>query len=534
MRVVLAAACATGLAGLPGLGPLAGADKPPTGATRPPEPDKFKVVRTLEIGDRPTSPHAFSPDSQVLAVAAGKRVHFRSAATGKEARPAWDAEEFLDGAEKSITHLAFVDAKTVLVCAEPNRVVHLRSYPAGERVAQFDLGTESVHNLAVAPGLVAVTTEGSALRVWSAPQWKKPVEIAPVKGYASALAFSPDRSELAVGNGKQVYVYGTADGKFLRQWKPAEPWPHTIRLAYAPDGRSIALTTESTWDPRAGFEHLPHEIELRDVGLKTVRTRVKWNFAPSGLQAHAYHIQYTPDGKTLVVLCNDQKIRLFETATGGLRATAQLPGVLSRVSLSPAGRLIGIRTNNWGEWQIDLLDWRAAAEQGEPLEASGLDAVWNDLASPDSATGYKAVVRLCASPALAINLIAERLKPVPVVNDDVVAAWVADLGSESFTKREAAEKRLTEAGDLAEAGVRAAIQSDSVERQIRAARVLKTIENANRERLRALRAVEVLEYLNTPMCRDVLKGLAAGAPGARLTLDARAALARLESSDPKP
>jgi hypothetical protein len=144
------------------------------------------------------------------------------------------------------------------------------------------------------------------------------------------------------------------------------------------------------------------------------------------------------------------------------------------------------------------------------------------------------VVRLCANPGLAINLIAERLRPVPVVNDDLVAAWVADLGSESFARREAAEKRLTEAGDLAEASLRAAAQSDSVERQIRAARVLKSIESGTRDRVRALRVVEVLEYLNTPMCRDVLKGLAAGAPGARQTLDARSALARLESSDPKP
>ncbi|VTT99127.1 wd-40 repeat protein : WD repeat-containing protein, putative OS=Talaromyces stipitatus (strain ATCC 10500 / CBS 375.48 / QM 6759 / NRRL 1006) GN=TSTA_110140 PE=4 SV=1 [Gemmataceae bacterium] len=531
---ILVAACAAGFVGLPALGLLAGADEPSTGADRPPEMDKFKVVRTLEIGDRPTSPHAFSPDSQVLAVAAGKRVLFRSTVTGKEARPAWDAEEFLDGSEKNITYLAFVDARTVAVSAEPNHVVHLRSYPTGERIAQIDLGTDSVSYLATAPGLVAVASEGKIIRVWSAPQWKKPLEIVPVKGYASGLAFSPDRSEVAVGQGAKICVYGVRDGKLIRQTVPESPWPYSVKLAYAPDGRSIALTTEGGWGPLAGRQQPQHVIELRDVGLKTVRTSVKWDVVASGLQAQAYHLQYTADGKTLLALCNDQKVRMFETATGGLRTTAHLPGVLNRVSLSPDGRLIGIRTNNWSEWQIELLDWRAAAEQGEPLEAAGLDAAWNDLASPDSGAGHKTVVRLCANPGLAINLIAERLRPVPVVNDDLVAAWVADLGSESFARREAAEKRLTEAGDLAEASLRAAAQSDSVERQIRAARVLKSIESGTRDRVRALRVVEVLEYLNTPMCRDVLKGLAAGAPGARQTLDARSALARLESSDPKP
>ena len=46
------------------------------------------------------------------------------------------------------------------------------------------------------------------------------------------------------------------------------------------------------------------------------------------------------------------------------------------------------------------------------------------------------------------------------------------------------------------------------------------------ERLRAYRAVEVLERIGTPEAREVLQALAKGAPGALVSQSAQAALAR--------
>jgi hypothetical protein len=48
------------------------------------------------------------------------------------------------------------------------------------------------------------------------------------------------------------------------------------------------------------------------------------------------------------------------------------------------------------------------------------------------------------------------------------------------------------------------------------------------ETLQAVRAVEALEHIGTPEARKLLETLATGAPEARQTRDAKAALRRLE------
>ena len=45
--------------------------------------------------------------------------------------------------------------------------------------------------------------------------------------------------------------------------------------------------------------------------------------------------------------------------------------------------------------------------------------------------------------------------------------------------------------------------------------------------LRTMRAVEILEHIATPAARDLLAEWAKGAPGARLTEEAKASLERL-------
>lgn len=145
------------------------------------------------------------------------------------------------------------------------------------------------------------------------------------------------------------------------------------------------------------------------------------------------------------------------------------------------------------------------------------------------------MVALGAHPGAAAELLGAKLKPVPTPSGEAVKAWIEDLGSETFAAREGAERALAKLGDAVESELRAAATSGNADRRAVATRLLGAATRPDApERLRGLRAVEVLEYTDTPAARAVLKALAAGAPAALLTRDATAALARLEALNKKP
>ena len=184
---------------------------------------------------------------------------------------------------------------------------------------------------------------------------------------------------------------------------------------------------------------------------------------------------------------------------------------------------------------VAVVDWRGAKPAKNPPDARQLDLLWADLASEDTGKGYRAVVALGAAPTHAARLIGEKLDPVDQPDARRVKGLIAALGSREPDERAAAERDLAKLGDVIVAELREAAKDDNGERQRRAFDLLREAERrGSPDRLRVLRAVEVLEYADTPTGREVLGALAGGAPSALLTRDAKAALARLKALDPKP
>jgi hypothetical protein len=103
------------------------------------------------------------------------------------------------------------------------------------------------------------------------------------------------------------------------------------------------------------------------------------------------------------------------------------------------------------------------------------------------------------------------------------------LDSKNFAIRDRAEKALEKAGDAAEGPLRRALdKGGSLNLRRALERLLARLSDMApaAERLRQLRALEVLENLRTPEARAVLESLSAGPPEAWLTRQATAALAR--------
>jgi HEAT repeat protein len=110
-----------------------------------------------------------------------------------------------------------------------------------------------------------------------------------------------------------------------------------------------------------------------------------------------------------------------------------------------------------------------------------------------------------------------------------VARLLRDLDDEEFAVREAAETALNRLGERAVPALRETLDGKPGAEVRR--RVTKLLDQIDQERnphyLRSLRAIEVLERMETSEARKVLEDLAKGVSEARQTQEAKASLDRL-------
>ena len=161
------------------------------------------------------------------------------------------------------------------------------------------------------------------------------------------------------------------------------------------------------------------------------------------------------------------------------------------------------------------------------ISAKRLEELWNELASADAAKAYRALQTLVTTPAQSVHLLRQRLPKSAGVDAARLARLLTDLDSEQFAVRGKAARELEKRGESARPALRK-LQSESrsAEARRRAQQLLDKLEGPTR--LRAVRAVEVLEHLGTPEARHFLQKLSGGIPEARLTQEAKTALERLD------
>jgi hypothetical protein len=164
----------------------------------------------------------------------------------------------------------------------------------------------------------------------------------------------------------------------------------------------------------------------------------------------------------------------------------------------------------------------------QPAELQGL---WADLASDDGVRAYRAMWATVAAAHHVVPFLGQRLRPVQPADKQRLARLIADLDSDRFAVRDQAAKELERFGELAEPALRQALQVPGVSLELRRrlepllAKLLRPVTDP--QQLQALRAIEALEHIGTVEARRVLVNLAKGAPEARVTQEANAALERL-------
>jgi WD40 repeat protein len=153
-----------------------------------------------------------------------------------------------------------------------------------------------------------------------------------------------------------VRFYDPAAGRVVRQYRLGTEGTRPEPVAIAPDGRTLA-TRES------------EAVGLWDLDIGQRRTRL------AGLTSR-FEVRgvFSADGRSLVTTRTDRggldRVEVWDTATGGLRAGTPADGIRFAVAVSPNGRLVAIPDDGLRCW--DMLADRELWKGGPFFSAAAL------------------------------------------------------------------------------------------------------------------------------------------------------------------
>jgi WD40 repeat protein len=508
---------------------------------------------------------AISPDGKILASADHHGVIcLWDAATGQRA-------DRQSAHRNWVRTVAFSPDGKTLASTDGDGAILLWESLTGRLLRRLPTGLPDIYHIEFTPDGNSLVLGGfrNALYLWDIQRNKL---IRKFKGHDIAgwtFALAPDGKTLACGTQHgQVVFWDISTGREQPPVGPHGEW--IIALAFSGDGKRIVTVEKDDdsirlWDRASGKElgqfkeHSCNKIALSPNGnvlamgggqqpvwlYDTATGKMLYEFGLEGLEnlgleelGIVWEISISPDGRMVAAADTGGQLVIWELATGRPRIMfkSQREATVYSHVWSSDSRLIAT-----GSTDTTAIVWDVTAQPGrrepksEKLAAKELSALWNELADGNASRAYRAMGALIRHQSQAVTLIKERLPPMRSPEPKRVAELLVDFDSEEFAVRRKATQELEKFGDVIEPALRKALAGNpSAEKERRVQQLLDKLCGATSpERLRLLRAIEVLERVDTGEALAVLKSLAGSAPEARLTQEAKAALDRLEKQQAK-
>jgi WD40 repeat protein len=345
-----------------------------------------------------------------------------------------------------------------------------------------------------------------------------------VQGFAGAVfvAVSPDGRKIAAAGhaGLALRDFNTERGwVILDEYKERSgpkcglsPPPCGVPVRFSPCGRWLLVDD--------------HGLEVWDIRKRPIRAG-KFDTPRSGEWMWSDG-SISPDGRylTAVVRAKDGSTELcvWETASASEVYRFRPARGVAGCSFTADGKRLVIAHQD-----TTLSVWDRSGIEARQLGAVPAGEEWKWLGSRDAKQAHAAARALVTKPERALEVLAPQFVPAEAALTDRL---IAGLDDKEYRVREAAERALAELGARAEQALRVAVtKSESPEVRARAAVLLRALGPGEGrlagERLRAARAVEVLEGIASPEAKKLLAIWAATYPNSPLASEANAALKRM-------
>lgn len=515
--------------------------------------DDGKISRSWQSVSIMVTALAFSGDGKTLAAGFLEGpIRFYDAATGQERFQH-------QGLLKAIRKAVYLPDNNTLATLGGDGRVRLWDLRSHQEVRSLD-PPENRGSLACLSGdgrSVITVNKDETLSFWNdgklEMKWKTKKPVRP-----AALALSADAKLLASSQPDRFVHLENTQGKELRKFRGLRT--PASRLAFSPDSRMLAGQIDRyllLWDvegqePSRTLDlrtplnceliFAPDSLSLATLaGDNVVRLwevasgQVRASFAghPSGVSAAAF----SADGKLLITAGQDRTLRSWDLATGESLHRLEQAAVATALACSPDGRTVASGNNDTTTLIWDAARFRRHNERPTVrLDQATIDRLWTELASDNAARAYEAKCRLAGSPRQAVALMKERLQEQLDEEQKHIRELLVRLDGEQFSERERAGRALLRLGRRAEAPLRKILSGNSsAELRRRASDLLEKLrapENRTTPALTltSLRCVELLERLDTSEARAVLKEWADASADEPRTQAAKASLARLAAS----
>jgi WD40 repeat protein len=484
--------------------------------------------------DAPVNSVAWTPDGkQIVSGGTNGQMWVRDAATGEGVR------QLHGDPAQAIASALSPDGRRAASAQPFNKVVHLWDGRTGAEVCRLSAGPEVDRALSVAfthdsktlllgghqfarePSALA----NSVLCTYDAATGRPLGRTALSQTMLWRLACSPDGRTLAAGGATEkdpIVLWDLQENKEILTFDGRRD--DCVSLAFSPDGRTLVSSGHTT----------------KAVRLWEVATG-KEIFSFRGHTCGVIAVAFSPDGRVFASASGDHpdavttlaahEIRFWDAATGTLLGRLASPDInCTSLAFSPDGSRLasGMRDTTVLVWQLPAAA-QALRPVAPPRGPGDWDRLWADLAGEDVRRGRAAVWALTAAPHEAVAFLKARLEPMARLEEKRLRRLLAQLDSDRFASRQAAYQELESLVDEARPALRRALDAGpSPEVHKRLQELLgqpTTIPTG--DLLRGVRAIEALERIGTPEARQVLGRIATGSPGARLTREAAASLARL-------